>query len=272
MTDQKQVNLVLSGSGMLYLVHAGAVCALTELGYSFKAISATSGGSLVGAPLSLGFDPQKIKRRLIDHNIRQRLFREFQVPGKEVWGFFKSPIEKSMSKILEDKTFLDTKIPLYLVGTEVLPNFKLFSMSKQTTPLMRLAEACKITCTIPILFRPIRVKDRLIIDGTFVDDLHIEPFSDDLENTIAINIISTTPDSPKSFWGFFKLAISMVVTKTGAWVYKPKDLKVITIEVAKYTATDYNIGRMDRKELFKLGYDQVMKQLGENVEQPNNNS
>lgn len=38
-----KVKLVLSGSGMLYPVHAGAVMALHELGFQFSEIVGTSG-------------------------------------------------------------------------------------------------------------------------------------------------------------------------------------------------------------------------------------
>lgn len=258
----KDINLVLSGTGALYPIHVGAVCALRDLGYNIKAVSGTSGGSIVATALATGVSREKFRRRFVDFNPWNLLFQDGNFFSKG-WGIYNNKVlTKILDRVGGKTTFAECPIPIHVVATRVTPNYDRIVFNKETSPDLTLSEACRMSSNVPILFKAIPYKGSLIIDGTFSDNLHIEPFADDFKNTIAIGVKVKARNNPSNFWQYLKTVLSMLLTGQGEGPYIPKDLTFIPIDIYDYTTPmKFNLSRKDRKRLFETGYNSVLKYL-----------
>lgn len=262
----KKINLVLSGTGALYPAHAGAVCALIDQGYEFKAIAGTSGGAIIATALAGGTSRDRMKRMLIDFNPWPRLFKKFTSPFQKGWGFYNNKAaERMCDRLGGNIKFSELKIPIYIVATQILPSHERVVFNAETSPDLTLSQAARISSALPILFQSISYKGKTLIDGTFADNLYIEPFEDDFDNTIAINLNVKSVQRPRTFWEFVKLCLSMIQTGQGTGTYTPNNLTVIPIEICNYTTPlRFRLSRRDRANLFEAGYNAVMKHFAEN--------
>jgi NTE family protein len=257
----KRVNLVLSGTGALYPAHAGAVQALLDLGYSFKAVSGTSGGAILALAIASQHDFNRTRRILIDYDPWPRLMEKFTLPFKNGWGFYDNQACLQMYDWLGGNiTFKDVPIPIHIVATQVVPKYKRFIFNKENTPDLTLSEAVRISSAIPILFKSITIDGKILTDGTFADNLYIEPFEDDFENTIALELNVCSTSSPRSFWEYVKLSLSMLITGQGSGKYSPKGLTFIPLNIYQYmTPLRFRLSRNDRKKLYNAGYQAVIQ-------------
>ena len=259
----KQINLVLSGTGAMYPVHAGAVCALMDLGYTFKALSGTSGGAIIATAIAGGVSRDRLKRSVIDYNPWRILFKNPQFPFGKGWGVYNNkPIETILDRFGGDITFEQSPIPINIIATQLIPTYSKFLFNKMNTPDVSLSEACRISSTIPILFQAIKYKGSTFIDGTFADNLHIDPYRNEFENTIAICVKVRSMANPNTFWQYLKSCLSMIITGQGAYNYIPDNLTFIPIDIHNYTVPlKFNLSRKDRHKLFEAGYNAVMFDL-----------
>lgn len=261
----KKINLVLSGTGALYTAHAGAINALVDLGYSFKALSGTSGGSIIAMALAAGISPNRIKRSLIDFSPWSKLLRKTLWPFNKGWGLYSNkPLIQMLNKLGGKTRFEDCQVPINIVATQVVPNHQRIVFNQQTTPKLTLGEAVRISTSLPILFQAIPFKGKTLTDGTFADNLFIEPFEDDFDNTVAINLKVRSITHPTNFWEYIKLCLSMLFTGQGTGVYTPKNLTLIPIDIHDYTTPlKFRLSRNDRITLYEAGYNAVMKHFNQ---------
>ena len=254
----KEVNLVLSGSGALYPTHVGAVCALHHLGFTFKAVSASSGGAIVAAAIASETSFNRLKRLTIDYDPWPRLIRKIQWPHK-TWGFFSNKkVQLLVAKICGTESFSDAKIPIHIVATQVQPYHQKVILNKTNTPNMSLAQAVQITTAIPILFEPVRVDNKTFIDGTFTDSLPIEVFKEDFANTIALQIKVKSKETPNSFWEFLKICMSLIIASPDP-SFVPNELTLIPLNVYDHISPlRFFMSRKDKKRLFDIGYNSVI--------------
>lgn len=257
----KKVNLVISGTGALYPAHAGAVCALMDLGYSFKAVSATSGGALIASALCAGIPKETLRRVIINFNPWKVLLRSPKLPITNGWGFFDNlPLVNVLKRMFGALTFAQSPIPIHIVATQLFPVFGRFVFNKESHPDMTLAEACRVSSAVPVLFRVVSLDGMQFIDGSFSDDLPISTFANEYENTIALNIQINSIVKPVTFWQFIRFCLSMIINDQGQWKFTPAKLTTIPIEIDHYTSPlQFNLTRADRKRLFELGYQAVMQ-------------
>jgi predicted acylesterase/phospholipase RssA len=259
----KHINLVLSSTGALYPVHAGAACALMDLGYTFKGFSSTSGGAIIATALASGISRDRLKRMVVDYNPWRIIFKNPSNPFNKGWGIYdNTPVEGIVDRLGGQMTFEQSPIPIHIVATQLLPIFREVVLSKDVSPELTLSQACRLSSTIPILFKVASYKGASLIDGTFADNLHVQPFRQDFENTIAITINIRSVAHPKTFWQYIKSCLSLVLSGQGSWTYVPDNLTLIPIDVYDYiTPLKFNLSRRDRIRLFDTGYNAIIKQL-----------
>lgn len=162
----KSIKLVLSGSGMKFPVHVGAINRLTELGYNITEVCGTSGGALVAAALASGFTPgnQLVylikktlpgKNKLIDYSVFSLLTK---------WGLVKGDkLLNAMSEFMVHK-FSETKIPLYIVTTNLNRQIvRIFSSVED--PDANVALAARASMSIPGIFAPVMIDGEYYVDG-----------------------------------------------------------------------------------------------------------
>lgn len=211
-TTLKYQNLVMEGGGIKGIAYGGALQELDKKGilHDIKRVAGTSAGAIQACLLSIGYTPEEIIEIVNDTPIEsfnddgfvskatKRLFKEY--------GWFRgdSFLQKMEQVIYQrtgnaDLTFeelhhLASSYPfrdLYVTGTN-LTNQSLEVFSYENYPKMRIADAVRISMSIPLYYRSLWVDKQgnifdkkpqdseagLFVDGGLLLNFPIDIFDD----------------------------------------------------------------------------------------------
>jgi NTE family protein len=203
-------NLVFEGGGVKGIAYVGALQELEKKNIlqNIKRIGGASAGAIMAVLVGLKYTPEEIKDILweMDFNnflddswglIRDtnRLIHEF---GWYKGDFFRTFIGNIIKKKTEnsESTFADIKdlgfLDLYFIGTNLSTHFsEIFSF--EHTPKMCVADACRISMSIPLFFAAKRsVRGDVYVDGGMLINYPIKLF--DFEKYKECDFPSTTPE------------------------------------------------------------------------------
>jgi NTE family protein len=152
--------LTLSSGFFGFFAHAGAVLALEEAGLRPARITGSSAGALVGGLWGAGVPARRIREELL------ALRREHFWDPRPGFGLLRGALFRArLEAILPVRSFEDCPTPVAVSAFDVL--------ARRTAVLDRgpLAPAMHASCAAPVLFQPVRVGSRLLVDGG-VQDRH----------------------------------------------------------------------------------------------------
>jgi NTE family protein len=193
-----RIGLVLSGGGARGAAHVGVLKVLEELRIPISAIAGTSMGALVGGTYASGLSPEEMERRLTtadwdflfvdeppreDWPIRRKEqgmrptwdfslgvnSKGVQLPkgalaGQKVELFF-ADLVKGADGV---RNFNDLPIPFRAVATDLEDgSMKVFDSGP-------LPEVMRASMSVPGLFAPVEIDNRLYVDGGLVRNLPID--------------------------------------------------------------------------------------------------
>lgn len=177
---RKRVALVI-GSGNLKCVAAiGLMKVLIREGIPVDLAVGCSGGSIYAAMIALGYSLDQFldlttrfwTRDVYSHYHFRALLRALlpRVFGySERLGLLDDRlILRALKSVFGDHTFADTRIPLYMVATD------LYTGEKVILSEGRIVDAIRASAAIPVIFRPWRIGDHLLIDGGASDPLPVD--------------------------------------------------------------------------------------------------
>jgi len=152
---RKKVALVLGGGGARGLAHIGVIKVLEREDIKIDMVVGTSMGAVVGAAYSLGLPASHMEKRATTLS-----WTDLFDPIIPKMGLIEGEkLEAVIRDLVENKTFLDTKIPLALVTTDIERAEEVIYTSGN---LVKIARA---SCSWPGIFTPQRIDGRLIVDG-----------------------------------------------------------------------------------------------------------
>jgi NTE family protein len=175
--------------GVALVIGAGAIkCAaaigvsrvLEEAGIGVDLLVGCSGGSMFAAMLALGLDAatcERVTRDLWTTEVTRRHDRKALLrallPGlfrfDASWGMVDDTlITDRFRRLYGDNTFADTTTPLHVVAAD-FENGEKVVLSEG-----RLADAIRASIAIPFVFKPWRVGERLLIDGSLADPMPVD--------------------------------------------------------------------------------------------------
>lgn len=166
---KKKIGLVLSSGAAKGLAHIGVIKALVERKVPIDFIAGSSIGALVGACFAKNgsiaeFEQVVLRtdwRRLLglaDFNLAL-MFKGF-VQGQKVRELLKS--------IIGDVQFQDLKIPLAVIATD------LDSGEGVVIKEGSVLEAIRASISIPVVFTPMKFKDKFLVDGGIVNPVPVK--------------------------------------------------------------------------------------------------
>jgi NTE family protein len=189
------VALALGGGGARGLAHILVLEVFDELGIRPKVIAGTSIGALFGAAYASGL-PAKLIRALTEETLGRRidivrqLFSARSDPVQKFLNFFplRSALLKSeaiLEMIFPSQVAADFKslsIPLRLVATDLGSR----SAVVMTEGPLRPAVAASIA--VPVIFQPVVLGGRTLVDGGLVNPLPFDLVAKDADVTVAIDV------------------------------------------------------------------------------------
>ena len=161
--SKKNVALVLSSGSSRGLAHIGAIDALEERGYRITSVAGCSIGSLVGGMYAAG-KLVELKGFFLEMT-RQRMLKytDFSVSlnhlikGERLEGFF--------NEMIPNVRIENLSLPLSLIATDVTTGQeKVFREGV-------LSQLIRASISIPIVLRPVRYGDMLLMDGGVTNPL-----------------------------------------------------------------------------------------------------
>lgn len=197
--------LVLSGGGQAGWEMLGAMSHIQKEQQSFDAYIGTSVGGVIAALCSVGNHAVELFETLqhVDISNKPSLVR-----CVEEFGFCDSqPLMTAVTKMLEntcgpEPTFkthherfgVDLVITGVCVTTQQTEYFRW-----DTHPDMKIMDALRITCAVPILFVPVKHDDRLYVDGALGDNFPIEyalrAYKDTAQRVVGVSVQSARTQS-----------------------------------------------------------------------------
>ena len=245
-----KIGLVLSGGGARGISHLGAIQALEEEGVSFSMVSGTSAGALIGALYCSGYAPPEILERIVKTNFIGAFRLAFNWRGL-------INIERAMNELkkhIQVNTFEELKKPLFVSTTDIKKGkAKVFSEGELYKPLMA-------SCSIPVLFDPVKIKRKQYVDGGITDNLPVKPIKKICDKVVGLHCNPISKNYEVSSWkDLMERSFLITITKNS---YRNKgkcDVFIEPPEVGNFKVFDFK----KAKDLYQVGYDYTKRMIQE---------
>lgn len=193
----KTIGLALGSGGAKGLAHLPVLQALDELGLRPTIVSGASIGAVVGAMYASGLsgmDIHECVQDLLGENGRdgeKRLFkRDYSQllalidPSFSRSGLLKGEnILKNLAEAMQVARFEELDIPLKVVASDFWEREQVVLDSGELLPAIRASMA------LPGIFTPVRMGERILIDGGAVNPIPYDVIQDQCDFTIAVDVM-----------------------------------------------------------------------------------
>jgi NTE family protein len=166
--EAPRVGIALSGGVAKVVAHVGILRALNEASIPIHAISATSGGAIIGAFYAAGYSVDHMEE--IAREISWKRLRRVTLPRLGL--FSNEPLERFLVERLGNKRFEELEIPLAVVTANLTTGQKEVFTRGEIAPVIRAS------CSIPQLFAPVVINGCLIADGGLVEYLPVQTLAE----------------------------------------------------------------------------------------------
>lgn len=195
------IALALGGGGARGLAHILMLEAFDELGLRPRVIAGTSIGAIFGAAYASGLSAREIRAHTeVILGERLGLVRElFSARAASIMGLF-----AARSALLKPETllellmprklatdFADLAIPLKIVATDF------YAQEPVVLTAGPLRQAVAASMALPVIFQPVMVDGRALIDGGLVNPLPFDIIGGANDIVVAIDVAGNPVASPK---------------------------------------------------------------------------
>ena len=270
--QRPRIGLALSGGGARGFSHVGVLRALEQLRVPIDCIVGTSAGSAVGAAYAVGLSPDVIEARLRDADWDGRLFSDrparpdLHYRDKDRFGGDSIGVTLGVGEgglRASSGIFAGQQIELFLhrlLGVSVeLGNFDTLPVPFRaiTTDLVNgelvvqqqgsLVHAVRASMAVPSAFAPVRVGNRLLVDGGLTQNLPVQAAREACADVVvAVNIGSPLLGAGElgSVFGVSLQVISILMERNVAEskaALRPHDV-LITPDLGDVSAADFAHG------------------------------
>lgn len=151
-----RIGAALGSGGARGMAHLGALSALEEAGISFDVFAGTSAGSIAGALRARGYSCADIVELFsrID-------YKNFMLSAAA--SGTSRPALDMLRRLLGDCSISELKKPFAAVATDTADGTEVVLKEGSA------AEAVLASCSIPPLFRGLKIGERTLVDGAFVN-------------------------------------------------------------------------------------------------------
>lgn len=241
------LGIAFSGGGAKGAAHCGALQALDEFGIKADAVAGTSAGSIAATLYAAGIRPIDMANMFATMD-----FRDLLGTQKPKGGLFDSkPLVAHLAKIIPFKNLEDLPLPATVVATSIERGCAQFFTEGEIAP--RVAASC----SIPIIFEPLKIGSEHYVDGGALMNLPVSALRGSCRKVIALNLhhAETVP---------YKARLSAIAMRSFNLMFlsnamseaKRADL-LINIDTSAFSA--YDLSKVET--LFHIGYDTTVATL-----------
>ncbi len=244
-----KIGLALSGGGARGLAHLGALYAMDELGIKPDIIAGVSAGSIAAALYGSGMPPMEIFKRFL--KIKMSDFCEIAVPKD---GFLRMEgFKEFLDANLLVKNIEECPTPIAICATDI------FNAVPVQWRQGRIAERVMASCSLPIVFKPVKIGGVSYVDGGVLHNLPAWAIRNECEHLIGVNV------SPLSTIDEMSSSIIDIATRSYHLMARANavnDMKMCDTIISTDSISDVNVFNMHEKDkMFKSGYKATKKAL-----------
>ncbi|MBM4323570.1 MAG: patatin-like phospholipase family protein [Deltaproteobacteria bacterium] len=159
-----KIALVLGAGASKGFAHIGVLKILEMNKIPIHMIVGTSVGSVVGGVYAYGLSAYELQK--LSSSIEQKDIVDLTIPDN---GFIKGEkLEEFVNKTLKNTPIEKLKIPFYAVATEIQGGREVVFGIGNT------GQAVRASCSSPGVFRPVKIGDKVYVDGGVVSPVAVE--------------------------------------------------------------------------------------------------
>lgn len=252
--ERMHIGLVLSGGGMRGAAHIGSIKALEEHNIYPTHIAGTSAGAVVGGLYAHGYNCDEMLQffktiQILDYK-KYAINKPGFIDASKYYNVFKKKFPEDSFSVLKKKLFITTTN--FTDGV-----LQIFSEGELIKPILA-------SSAFPGLFSPVKIKDKLYIDGGVLNNFPIELIKKNCNILIGVylNLLTTADNSDlKHFYNVIERAINIRIAKSDAVKFVDFDVVIAPKNLAKYGL--FNKKNIDA--IYKIGYDNMNRALINNT-------
>ena len=163
-----KIGVALGGGFARGLAHVGVLKVLEEEKVPIDFIAGTSVGAVIGAAYASGISARELEE--VAALVR---FKDFSRWTFSRFGLFSNDkMAVFLRKILRCKTFEELRIPLAIAATDIVTGEPVVFTSGD------LVDPVRASCAYPGMFQPVRIGERLLVDGLLAHAVPAMPLRD----------------------------------------------------------------------------------------------
>lgn len=264
----KTLNLVLEGGGVKGIALIGALSAAEAKGLTFQGLAGTSAGSMVAALYAAGYSAKELETTLINTDFSSLLdpIRPSWYGLWKYYGIYEGRKFYEWIYLLLKKmgvvTFSDIKDRELKIIASDLTNRSILTFDNVNNPKMSIAEAVRMSISIPLFFKACRYGESLVVDGGILSNYPLWVFQDSKADTIGFKLVSdkqaNVPAPPKSFSQYLISIIStMMEAHDKEDARNPSFGNTIHIPTGSIPTTKFNLSEDEKASLVNSGFRHV---------------
>lgn len=265
MSQKKKFGLVLGSGGARGAAHVGFIKALEEEGIKPDYITGCSMGSVVGACYANGMTSQEMEQAIL--SLKTLDIMDLGLGVFSQLGLLASnKLKNVLTKYLGDRTFEQLQIPFRCVASDVIAN-ELVEFS--SGPVVRAVQA---SSSIPGLFRPVKVDDKLLVDGGVLCRVPVQQVKDmGAEVVVAIDVLANTSQPIKEVPDLIQLMLRVFDMMDNASSQKSKvlnrDICDLYLEpemknISQYVVKNLDVPMQEGYDLAKANMAKIKQLIG----------
>ena len=160
---KRKIGLALGGGGAKGLAHIGVIKEIERAGLEISYITGTSMGALVGAWYASTKDISTLEKLFLGVK-KDDVYTAGKIARKHDGLIFKdSSIPDFLESHFSKFNFEDCKIPFKAIATDVKNG------EQVVLEVGNIADAVRASTALPVVFSPVQIDGRLLMDGGFVN-------------------------------------------------------------------------------------------------------
>lgn len=281
MTKKGSYTCIFGGGAIRGIAYIGALQAINELELVIDTLAGSSVGSIVATLVAVGYSPDEISDIFMQVNFE--LFRDIHFGLNKDFAISKGNVFTDWIRDLIEKKFYGDDYKkgqnkpvlfgnidrnLVLITTD-LNTFKPYEFSTFETPDFEIAEAVRISCSMPGLMVPIEINNKKLVDGDLMKGIPLWKLSKNLNNPknriIEFRLEGDNVGNNGNAFEFLNSIYSCMTSVSTDFImdcFGDNDkYDYVKITTGDLIVIDFNIPQKIRNKLIEIGYSDSLKYL-----------
>jgi len=265
----KDIDLVLSSSGVRAPCFVGALEALEERKYTIRRIAGSSGGAIVAASYALGTTLQELRERAPKTPYNE--MRDFRIKNlfslKNPSVYTGEELDRFYQSLFGDATLKDFVIDCKISVVTIIGR-KQILLDRQSHPNLPVWKAVRMSSTIPFIFPYLKLDGVPVTDGGLLVTSIFDIFPENIRPVIGLRprvnhgfkkTIQDVKASKLFLWNYLKIVAEYFLDALDSQhVPQIEWNSTIVIPTSRLGGFNFYLTPEDINQLMQYGYDSVI--------------